>query len=163
MGTVPNYSTQESTSGTVVLRHIVLRYIVLIPCPVRACTHKSRTLRDGKACYISAWSIEASNQADRHDAAQALKLSLQILEVTSERDFEAVFQAAVSQQDGALIVAPDAFFLTQRVQIADLAIRRNRDASLSFSVAEAFATLAHHRAGAALCITVQHRWWIWEA
>jgi putative ABC transport system substrate-binding protein len=57
------------------------------------------------------------------DAAQALKLSLQILEVTSERDFEAVFQAAVSQQDGALIVAPDAFFLTQRVQIADLAIR----------------------------------------
>jgi len=57
------------------------------------------------------------------DAAQALKLSLQILEATSERDFEAVFQAAVSQQDGALIVAPDAFFLTQRVQIADLAIR----------------------------------------
>ena len=29
----------------------------------------------------------------------------------------------VSQQDGALIVAPDAFFLTHRVQIADLATR----------------------------------------
>jgi putative ABC transport system substrate-binding protein len=29
----------------------------------------------------------------------------------------------VSQQDGALIVAPDALFLTQRVQIADLATR----------------------------------------
>src|SRR4051794_35453099 len=57
------------------------------------------------------------------DAAQALKLSLQILEATSERDFEAVFQAAVSQQDGALIVAPDAFFLPQRFQTAVWAIR----------------------------------------
>src|SRR4051794_20418397 len=41
----------------------------------------------------------------------------------SEREFEAVFQAVVSQQDEALIVAPDTFFLTQRIQIADLAIR----------------------------------------
>ena len=46
-----------------------------------------------------------------------------LLEASSERDFEAVFQAMVSQQDGALIVAPDALFLTQRVQIADLATR----------------------------------------
>jgi putative tryptophan/tyrosine transport system substrate-binding protein len=62
-------------------------------------------------------------KAQLQDAAQALKLSLQILEARSERDFEAVFQTVVSQQDGALIVAPDAFFFTQRVQIADLAIR----------------------------------------
>ena len=45
------------------------------------------------------------------------------MEASSERDFDKVFQAAVSQQDGALIVAPDALFLTQRVQIADLAAR----------------------------------------
>jgi putative ABC transport system substrate-binding protein len=45
------------------------------------------------------------------------------MRASSERDFEAVFQAMVSQQDGALIVAPDALFLTQRVQIADLATR----------------------------------------
>ena len=64
-----------------------------------------------------------AQKAQVQDAAQALKLSLQILEASSERDFEAVFQAVASQQDGALIVAPDAFFLTQRVQIADLAIR----------------------------------------
>jgi putative tryptophan/tyrosine transport system substrate-binding protein len=50
-------------------------------------------------------------------------LALQILEAGSERDFEAVFQAVAPQQDRALIVAPDAFFLTQRVQIADLATR----------------------------------------
>jgi putative ABC transport system substrate-binding protein len=62
-------------------------------------------------------------KAQVQEAAQALRLSLHILGATSERDFEAVFQTAVSQHDDALIVAPDAFFLTQRGQIADLAIR----------------------------------------
>ena len=57
------------------------------------------------------------------EAAQALGLSLHILEAGSERDFDAVFQAVVRQQDGALVVAPDALFRDRRVQIADLAIR----------------------------------------
>jgi putative ABC transport system substrate-binding protein len=57
------------------------------------------------------------------EAAQAIGLALQILEAGSERDFDAVFQAVASQQDGALIVAPDAMFLSQRNQIADLATR----------------------------------------
>jgi putative ABC transport system substrate-binding protein len=64
-----------------------------------------------------------AQKAEVQEAARALGLALQILEATSERDFEAVFQAMVSQQDGALIVAPDAFFLTQRARIADLATR----------------------------------------
>jgi putative ABC transport system substrate-binding protein len=64
-----------------------------------------------------------AQKAQVQEATQALGFALQILEASSERDFEAVFQAVVSQQDGALIVAPDAFFLTRRVQIADLAIR----------------------------------------
>jgi putative ABC transport system substrate-binding protein len=62
-------------------------------------------------------------KAQVREAAQALGLVLQILEASNEGDFDKVFQAAVSQQDGALVVAPDAFFLTQRVQIADLALR----------------------------------------
>src|SRR6266567_725229 len=57
------------------------------------------------------------------EAAQALGLSLHILEADSERDFDAVFQAVVRQEDGALVVAPDALFLVRRAQIADLAIR----------------------------------------
>jgi putative ABC transport system substrate-binding protein len=57
------------------------------------------------------------------EAAQALGLALQILEASSERDFEAVFRTVVSQQDGALIVAPDTFFVAHRAQIADLATR----------------------------------------
>src|ERR1700726_3523195 len=64
-----------------------------------------------------------AQKAQLQEAAQALGLALQFLEASSERDFEAVFQAMVSQQDGALIVAPDALFLTQRIQIAVLATR----------------------------------------
>ena len=62
-------------------------------------------------------------KAQVQEAAQALRLSLHILEATSERDFDAVFQTVVRQEDGALVVAPDALFLDGRVQIADLAIR----------------------------------------
>ena len=56
-------------------------------------------------------------------AAQALRWSLHILEATSERDFDAVFRAVLREQDGALVVAPDALFLDRRAQIADLATR----------------------------------------
>jgi putative ABC transport system substrate-binding protein len=56
-------------------------------------------------------------------AAQALGWSLHILEASSERDFDAVFRAAQQEQDGALVVAPDALFLDQRAKIADLATR----------------------------------------
>jgi len=64
-----------------------------------------------------------AQKAQMQEAARAIGLALQILEASSERDFDAVFRAVASQQDGALIVAPDALFLSQRVQIADLAIR----------------------------------------
>src|SRR5258707_1764184 len=62
-------------------------------------------------------------KAQVQEAARALRLSLHILDATSERDFDAVFQAVVRQEDGALVLAPDALFLHRRVQIADLAIR----------------------------------------
>jgi putative tryptophan/tyrosine transport system substrate-binding protein len=57
------------------------------------------------------------------EAAQALGLSLHILEASSEPDLGAVFRAVAQQQDGALIVAPDALFRDRRAQIADMAIR----------------------------------------
>jgi putative ABC transport system substrate-binding protein len=62
-------------------------------------------------------------KAQVQEAARAIGLALQILDATSERDFDAVFQAVVRQEDDALILAPDALFLDRRVQIADLAIR----------------------------------------
>ncbi|MFZ3248259.1 MAG: ABC transporter substrate-binding protein, partial [Pseudolabrys sp.] len=57
------------------------------------------------------------------EAAQPLGLSLHILEASSERDFDAVFQEVVRQQVSALVVAPDALFLDRRGQIAELATR----------------------------------------
>jgi putative ABC transport system substrate-binding protein len=64
-----------------------------------------------------------AQKAQMQEAAHAIGLALQILNASSERDFDAVFQAVASQQDGALIVAPDALFLSQRIQIVDLATR----------------------------------------
>lgn len=66
--------------------------------------------------------VEAQ-KAQVQEAAQALGLVLHILDASSERDFDSVFEAVVRQQDGALVVAPDALFLDRRVQIADFATR----------------------------------------
>jgi putative ABC transport system substrate-binding protein len=64
-----------------------------------------------------------AQKAQVQSAAEAFGLALHVLDASSEQDFEAVFQATVSQQDGALVVAPDALFLDRRVEIADLATR----------------------------------------
>lgn len=64
-----------------------------------------------------------AQKAQMQGAAQTLGLALHVLEASSERDFDAVFQAMVSQQDGALVVTPDALFLDRRVEIADFARR----------------------------------------
>ena len=64
-----------------------------------------------------------AQKVQMQEAAQAIGFALQILEAGNERDFDAVFQAVASQQDGVLIVAPDALFLAERIQIADLATR----------------------------------------
>jgi len=56
-------------------------------------------------------------------AAQALGLPLDLLQASSERDFDAIFRAIVLHQDSALVVTPDALFLDRRVEIAELAIR----------------------------------------
>src|SRR5437016_10774086 len=54
--------------------------------------------------------VEAQ-RAQVQSAAQALGLALHVLNASSERDFDAVFGAMVSQQDSALVVTPDALFL----------------------------------------------------
>jgi len=62
-------------------------------------------------------------KAQMQDAAHGIGLALHVLNASSERDFDAVFQAVAGQQDAALVVAPDALFLDLRIQIADLATR----------------------------------------
>jgi putative tryptophan/tyrosine transport system substrate-binding protein len=57
------------------------------------------------------------------EAARALGLALHILNASSERDFDAAFQAANQQHDGALLLPPMPCFSTGAFQIADLAMR----------------------------------------
>jgi putative ABC transport system substrate-binding protein len=64
-----------------------------------------------------------AQKGEVREAARTLGLALQILEARSETELDAAFQSAISQQNGALLVAPDAFFLTERAYIADLATR----------------------------------------
>src|SRR5579872_7095862 len=61
-------------------------------------------------------------KAQVQSAAQALGLALDLVQA-SEGDFDAIFKAMVAQQDGALVVTPDALFLRRRVEIVQLGIR----------------------------------------
>jgi putative ABC transport system substrate-binding protein len=56
-------------------------------------------------------------------AALVLKLSLHVLEVSSEQQFDAAFERAVRDGAGALLVNADPFFTAHREQLAGLSIR----------------------------------------
>jgi putative ABC transport system substrate-binding protein len=60
---------------------------------------------------------------DIREAAPALGLQVQVFEASSIRDIEAVFATLVREQAEALFVAPDAFLISRRVQIAIKAAR----------------------------------------
>jgi ABC-type uncharacterized transport system substrate-binding protein len=61
--------------------------------------------------------------AQLREAAQTLNLQFHTLKASSERDFDAAFQAVVQLQVSALVVAPDALFSDRRDQI--VAIERS--------------------------------------
>jgi putative tryptophan/tyrosine transport system substrate-binding protein len=56
-------------------------------------------------------------------AARALGLQMHIVQASTERDIEAAFASLARLGAGALVVLPNAFFLSRRAQIAALAIR----------------------------------------
>jgi putative ABC transport system substrate-binding protein len=56
-------------------------------------------------------------------AARALGLQIQIVQASTERDIEATFASLAQLGVGALVVLPNAFFISRREQIAALAIR----------------------------------------
>jgi putative ABC transport system substrate-binding protein len=60
---------------------------------------------------------------DIREAAPALGLQVQVFEASSIRDIEAVFATLVREQAKALFIAPDAFLISRRVQIAIKAAR----------------------------------------
>jgi ABC-type uncharacterized transport system substrate-binding protein len=56
-------------------------------------------------------------------AARALGFQIHIVQASTEPDIEATFASLAALRVGALIVLPNAFFLSRRVQIAALGIR----------------------------------------
>ena len=57
------------------------------------------------------------------DAARALGLSIQVLQVRTPSELDAAFAAAAKERAGGLLVALDAMLVAQRVQLAELAIK----------------------------------------
>jgi ABC-type uncharacterized transport system substrate-binding protein len=57
------------------------------------------------------------------EAAQALGLQLQSLEVRGSEDFETAFKAAANKRADAFVVPSSQFFMGQRAKLAELAVR----------------------------------------
>jgi putative ABC transport system substrate-binding protein len=61
---------------------------------------------------------------DIHEAAPVLGLQVQTVEASSIREMEAAFETIARGRAEALFIAPDAFLISRRVQIAIMAARR---------------------------------------
>ena len=62
-------------------------------------------------------------------AARTLGLHTHVIHASTERDFDAAFATLLQVHAGALIIAPDPFFLSQRDQLATLAVQHGIPAS----------------------------------
>ena len=60
---------------------------------------------------------------DLQDAARALGLKLQVLNASSERDFDAAFATLLQGRAGGLVMVPDVLVNAHREQLATLALR----------------------------------------
>ncbi len=60
---------------------------------------------------------------DAKEAASSIGLKLDVLNVTTIGEIDAVFATLPSERPDALLVAPDAFFASHRVRLANLAAR----------------------------------------
>jgi putative ABC transport system substrate-binding protein len=77
-------------------------------------------------------------------AAQALGMQLQVVDVRDPSEFEAAFVSMTRERAGALTVLADTMFLSQRRQIADLAIKHRLPATFNWrEYAEAGGLIAY--------------------
>jgi ABC-type uncharacterized transport system substrate-binding protein len=61
---------------------------------------------------------------DAHAAARSLGLRLQVLEASSENDFEPAFAILARMHAGGLVIGPDPFFVGRSARLAALALRQ---------------------------------------
>jgi putative tryptophan/tyrosine transport system substrate-binding protein len=71
----------------------------------------------------SASPIAETQTKDFEAAAHRLGLQIHVLSIGAERDFGPAFATLVQMRAGALIIAPDAFFMNQNEQLVALAAR----------------------------------------
>jgi putative ABC transport system substrate-binding protein len=67
--------------------------------------------------------FEAVGLRDISEAARAIGLQIQVLNASTNREIETAFATLVRDGVDALFVAPDAFFVSRRIQFATLATR----------------------------------------
>jgi putative ABC transport system substrate-binding protein len=83
--------------------------------------------------YLTNPSRRAENQVKEvQDAARSVGQEIFVVNVSSEREFEAAFAALVERRAGALHVATDPFFNSRRDQIIALAARHKIPAMFAF-------------------------------
>jgi len=82
-----------------------------------------KTARIGVLVNPTNVEITEKTVKDVNAAADALGLQIQVLNASNGNEIDAAFTNLVSDRADALIVAPDAFFASRRVQIAILAAR----------------------------------------
>ena len=66
---------------------------------------------------------EQNELKETQTAAQALKVSLQYLSVTTPSDFDKAFEAIRKERPNAMLTFPDAFTLAYREKLADFAVK----------------------------------------
>jgi putative ABC transport system substrate-binding protein len=69
---------------------------------------------------------------DMQSAADKLGLKLQVLNASTDRDFDTVFTILARQRPGALVIGADIFFISRSQQLAALAVRYAIPASFYF-------------------------------
>jgi putative ABC transport system substrate-binding protein len=73
-----------------------------------------------------------TNVKDSHAAARTLGVTLQIVDASSDRDFEAAFASLAGLKAGGLVIAGDPFFNSRSVELATLAMRHGVPAIYQF-------------------------------
>ncbi len=67
--------------------------------------------------------LMASTTSQAQAAARTLGIRLHVLEASTERDFDAVFDKLAELRAGGLVIAVDSFFTGRRIQLAEMAAR----------------------------------------
>jgi putative ABC transport system substrate-binding protein len=68
-------------------------------------------------------SLTESTTNDAQKAASTLGLALDVLHASTDRDVDAVFATLAQQRPGALVIGPDAFFISRGARLGALALR----------------------------------------